>query len=62
MTGSGAATVPFALSNLREQIKDVILQRIVSHEYAPGSRKRFLRTMPMPPRHWPGAAGSSRSS
>jgi DNA-binding GntR family transcriptional regulator len=38
MTGSGAATVPFARSNLREQIKDVILQRIVEGSYQPGSR------------------------
>ena len=38
MTGSGAATVPFARSNLREQIKDVILQRIVEASYPPGSR------------------------
>jgi DNA-binding GntR family transcriptional regulator len=38
MTGSGAATVPFARSNLREQIKDVILQRIVEGSYLPGSR------------------------
>jgi DNA-binding GntR family transcriptional regulator len=30
--------VPFIRSNLREQIKDVILQRIVSHEYPPGAR------------------------
>ena len=29
---------PFIRSNLRAQIKDVILQRIVSHEYAPGAR------------------------
>jgi DNA-binding GntR family transcriptional regulator len=29
---------PFARSNLRAQIKDVILQRIVSHEYPPGAR------------------------
>lgn len=29
---------PFIRSNLREQIKDVILQRIVSHEYPPGAR------------------------
>jgi DNA-binding GntR family transcriptional regulator len=29
---------PFVRSNLREQIKDVILQRIVSGEYAPGVR------------------------
>ena len=38
MSGSGAATVPFARSNLREQIKDVILQRIVEGSYPPGSR------------------------
>jgi DNA-binding GntR family transcriptional regulator len=38
MTGSGAATVPFARSNLREQIKDVILQRIVEGSYLPGGR------------------------
>ena len=29
---------PFTRSNLRAQIKDVILQRIVAHEYAPGAR------------------------
>ena len=29
---------PFTRSNLREQIKDVILQRIVSHDYPPGAR------------------------
>ena len=29
---------PFIRSNLRAEIKDVILQRIVSHEYAPGAR------------------------
>jgi DNA-binding GntR family transcriptional regulator len=29
---------PFTRSNLRAQIKDVILQRIVSHEYPPGAR------------------------
>jgi DNA-binding GntR family transcriptional regulator len=29
---------PFTRSNLREQIKDVILQRIVSTEYPPGAR------------------------
>jgi DNA-binding GntR family transcriptional regulator len=29
---------PFTRSNLREQIKDVILQRIVSAEYPPGAR------------------------
>jgi DNA-binding GntR family transcriptional regulator len=30
--------VPFQRANLREQIKDVILQRIVSQAYPPGSR------------------------
>jgi DNA-binding GntR family transcriptional regulator len=34
---SGEA-VPFQRANLREQIKDVILQRIVSQAYPPGSR------------------------
>ena len=29
---------PFIRFNLRAQIKDVILQRIVSHEYPPGAR------------------------
>ena len=29
---------PFTRSNLRAQIKDVILQRIVAHEYPPGAR------------------------
>jgi DNA-binding GntR family transcriptional regulator len=29
---------PFVRSNLREQIKDVILQRIVAGEYSPGAR------------------------
>ena len=30
--------LPFTRSNLREQIKDVILQRIVAGEYSPGAR------------------------
>ena len=38
MTGSAHAPVPFARSNLREQIKDVLLQRIVAGTYRPGSR------------------------
>jgi DNA-binding GntR family transcriptional regulator len=33
-----AAALPFTRSNLREQIKDVILQRIVEGSYRPGSR------------------------
>ena len=33
-----AAAVAFARPNLREQIKDVILQRIVEGSYEPGSR------------------------
>jgi DNA-binding GntR family transcriptional regulator len=37
VTGS-AATAPFTRSNLREQIKDVILQRIVEGSLEPGSR------------------------
>ena len=37
MTGS-AATTPFNRSSLREQIKDVILQRIVEGSLQPGSR------------------------
>jgi DNA-binding GntR family transcriptional regulator len=32
------ATAPFQRANLREQIKDVILERIVSQAYPPGSR------------------------
>jgi DNA-binding GntR family transcriptional regulator len=38
MTESAHATVPFTRSNLREQIKDVLLQRIVAGTYPPGSR------------------------
>jgi DNA-binding GntR family transcriptional regulator len=38
MTEARATTIPFARSNLREQIKDVILQRIVEGSYPPGSR------------------------
>jgi DNA-binding GntR family transcriptional regulator len=38
MTGSAHAPVPFTRSNLREQIKDVLLQRIVAGTYRPGSR------------------------
>jgi DNA-binding GntR family transcriptional regulator len=38
MSGARAATLPFARANLREQIKDVILQRIVEGSYRPGSR------------------------
>jgi DNA-binding GntR family transcriptional regulator len=33
-----ATTAPFSRSNLREQIKDVLLQRIVEGTYPPGSR------------------------
>jgi DNA-binding GntR family transcriptional regulator len=33
-----ATTLPFTRSNLREQIKDVLLQRIVEGSYPPGSR------------------------
>jgi DNA-binding GntR family transcriptional regulator len=33
-----AAALPFPRSNLREQIKDVLLQRIVEGTYPPGSR------------------------
>jgi DNA-binding GntR family transcriptional regulator len=35
---SSEAAVPFQRANLREQIKDVILQRIVTQAYPPGSR------------------------
>jgi DNA-binding GntR family transcriptional regulator len=35
---AGSGEAPFVRSNLREQIKDVILQRIVSGAYAPGVR------------------------
>ena len=35
---AGSAAVPFTRSNLREQVKDVILQRIVEGSYEPGSR------------------------
>jgi DNA-binding GntR family transcriptional regulator len=38
MSGARAATLPFARANLREQIKDVLLQRIVEGSYPPGSR------------------------
>jgi DNA-binding GntR family transcriptional regulator len=38
MSEARATTIPFARSNLREQIKDVILQRIVEGSYPPGSR------------------------
>jgi DNA-binding GntR family transcriptional regulator len=38
MTESAHATIPFTRSNLREQIKDVLLQRIVAGTYPPGSR------------------------
>ncbi len=35
---SPVSTLPFARTNLREQVKDVILQRIVEGSYAPGAR------------------------
>jgi DNA-binding GntR family transcriptional regulator len=38
MTESAPAAIPFTRSSLREQIKDVILQRIVEGSYEPGSR------------------------
>jgi DNA-binding GntR family transcriptional regulator len=38
MSEARATTIPFARSNLREQIKDVLLQRIVEGSYPPGSR------------------------
>jgi DNA-binding GntR family transcriptional regulator len=38
MTEAGATTLPFTRANLREQIKDVLLQRIVGGTYPPGSR------------------------
>jgi DNA-binding GntR family transcriptional regulator len=38
MTEARATTLPFTRSNLREQIKDVLLQRIVEGSYPPGSR------------------------
>ena len=38
MTGLHVTDAPFTRSNLREQIKDVILQRIVAGEYPPGAR------------------------
>jgi DNA-binding GntR family transcriptional regulator len=38
MSEASATTIPFARANLREQIKDVILQRIVEGSYPPGSR------------------------
>jgi DNA-binding GntR family transcriptional regulator len=34
----GAAAIPFTRSNLREQIQDVLLQRIVVGTYPPGAR------------------------
>jgi DNA-binding GntR family transcriptional regulator len=38
MSEAPATTLPFARTNLREQIKDVLLQRIVEGSYPPGSR------------------------
>jgi DNA-binding GntR family transcriptional regulator len=38
MTEARATTLPFTRANLREQIKDVLLQRIVEGSYPPGSR------------------------
>jgi DNA-binding GntR family transcriptional regulator len=38
MSGARATTLPFTRANLREQIKDVLLQRIVEGSYPPGSR------------------------
>jgi DNA-binding GntR family transcriptional regulator len=38
MSEARATTLPFTRSNLREQIKDVLLQRIVEGSYPPGSR------------------------
>jgi DNA-binding GntR family transcriptional regulator len=38
MTEARATTFPFTRVNLREQIKDVLLQRIVESTYPPGSR------------------------
>jgi DNA-binding GntR family transcriptional regulator len=38
MSEARATTLPFARANLREQIKDVLLQRIVEGSYPPGSR------------------------
>jgi DNA-binding GntR family transcriptional regulator len=38
MSAARATTLPFARANLREQIKDVLLQRIVEGSYPPGSR------------------------
>jgi DNA-binding GntR family transcriptional regulator len=38
MTEARATTLPFTRSNLREQIKDVLLQRIVEGSYPPSSR------------------------
>jgi DNA-binding GntR family transcriptional regulator len=38
MTEARATTLPFTRSNLRERIKDVLLQRIVEGSYPPGSR------------------------
>lgn len=35
---SQVASLPFARTNLREQVKDVLLQRIVEGSYEPGSR------------------------
>jgi DNA-binding GntR family transcriptional regulator len=38
MSEARATTLPFTRANLREQIKDVLLQRIVEGSYPPGSR------------------------
>jgi DNA-binding GntR family transcriptional regulator len=38
MSGARTTTLPFTRANLREQIKDVLLQRIVEGSYPPGSR------------------------
>ena len=38
MSEARSTTLPFTRANLREQIKDVLLQRIVEGNYPPGSR------------------------
>jgi DNA-binding GntR family transcriptional regulator len=38
MSEARSTTLPFTRANLREQIKDVLLQRIVEGSYPPGSR------------------------
>jgi hypothetical protein len=53
MTEARATTLPFTRSNLRGQIKDVLLQRLVEGSYPPGSRiveTRVAQELGVPPR------------